>query len=99
MVEGRKEIDAIVNNPAKPTFDNTIVALERAGDLLSKITPIMFHLNGAETTADLQKAIREASPLLTEYGNDISLNDKLFTRVKAIWNQRDKLKLDTEGAM
>ena len=99
MVEGRKEIDVIVNNPAKPTFDNTIVALERAGDLLSRVTPIMFHLNGAETTPDLQKAIREASPLLTEYGNDISLNEKLFARVKAVWGQRDKLKLGTEEAM
>ena len=99
MAQGRKEIDAIVNNPAKPTFDNTIVALERAGDLLSRITLILFHLNGSETTPDLQKAVKEASPLLTEYGNDISLNDKLFARVKAVWEERDKLKLDTEGAM
>mgnify|MGYP002779182062 CR=1 FL=1 len=99
MAEGRQEVDVIVNNAAKPTFENTIVALERAGDKLSRITPILFHLNGAETTPDLQKVVREASPLLTEYGNDIQLNEKLFARVKSVWDGRDKLKLDAEGKM
>ena len=99
MAEGRQEVDVIVNNAAKPSFDNTIVALERAGDRLSRITPILFHLNGAETTPDLQKVVREASPLLTEYGNDIQLNEKLFARVKSVWDGRDKLKLDAEGKM
>lgn len=99
MKQGRAEIDLITNNTAKPTFENTIVALERAGDLMSRISPILFHLNGAETTPDLQKTVREISPLLTEYGNDIQLNEKLFTRVKAVWDQRSSLKLDTEGAM
>jgi peptidyl-dipeptidase Dcp len=99
MATGRKDIDAIVNNPAKPTFDNTIVALERAGELLSKITPILFHLNGAETTEAIQHTVKEASPLLTEYGNDISLNQKLFARVKAVWEQRSGLKLDKESDM
>ena len=99
MAEGRQEVDVIVNNAAKPSFDNTIVALERAGDRLSRITPILFHLNGAETTPDLQKVVREASPLLTEYGNDIQLNEKLFARVKSVWDSRDKLKLDAEGKM
>ena len=99
MTDGRKEIDQIVNNSAKPTFDNTIVALERAGELLSRISPILFHLNGAETTPDIQKTVKAVSPLLTEYGNDISLNDKLFARVKAVYDQRAKLKLDTESQM
>lgn len=99
MTLGRKEVDAIVNNPAKPTFQNTIIALEDAGQTLSRVTPILFHLNSAETTPDLQKTVREASPLLTEYGNDISLNEKLFARVKAVWDQRDKLKLNTEDRM
>lgn len=99
MTLGRKEIDAIVNNPAKPTFQNTIVALEDAGQTLSRVTPILFHLNSAETTPELQKTVREASPLLTEYGNDISLNEKLFARVKAVWDQKDKLKLNTEDQM
>jgi peptidyl-dipeptidase Dcp len=99
MAEGHQEVDVIVNNAAKPSFENTIVALERAGDKLSRITPILFHLNGAETTPELQKVVREASPLLTEYGNDIQLNEKLFARVKSVWDGRDKLKLDAEGKM
>jgi peptidyl-dipeptidase Dcp len=99
MAIGRRDIDAIVKNPAKPTFDNTIVALERAGELLSKITPILFHLNGAETTDAIQHTVKEASPLLTEYGNDISLNQQLFARVKTVWEQRSSLKLDKESEM
>ncbi len=99
MVRGRKDIETIIKNPAKPTFDNTIVALERAGELLSKVTPILFHLNGAETTDAIQQVVKEASPLLTEYGNDISLNQKLFARVKAVWEQRSSLKLDKESEM
>ena len=99
MAEGRKDVDAIINNPAKPTFENTIIALERAGEQLSKVSPILFHLNGAETTPEIQKTVKEASPLLTEYGNDISLNEKLFNKVKVVWDNREKLKLDTESAM
>ncbi|MCY7349081.1 MAG: M3 family metallopeptidase [Cytophagaceae bacterium] len=99
MTTGRSEIDAIANNPAKPTFENTIVALERAGEQLARITPILFHLNAAETTPQLQSTVKEASPLLTEYGNDISLNENLFARVKAVWEIRDELNLDAEGQM
>lgn len=99
MAQGKKEIDAIVNNKAKPTFENTIIALEQGGENVGKVSSILFHLNGAETNPEIQKTVREASPLLTEYGNDITLNDKLFARVKAVWDQRDKLKLDTESAM
>lgn len=99
MAEGRKEIDALINNPSQPTFENTILALEQGGGNVGKVSSILFHLNGAETTPEIQKIIREASPMLTEYGNDITLNDKLFARVKAVWDQRDKLKLDTESAM
>ncbi len=99
MAQGRKEIDIIVHNASKPTFQNTIVALENAGQQLSRVTPILFHLNSAETSPELQKVVREASPLLTEYGNDISLNEKLFARVKAVWDERDKLKLNKEDQM
>lgn len=99
MAQGKKEIDAIVDNKAKPTFENTIIALEQGGENVGKVSSILFHLNGAETNPEIQKTVREASPLLTEYGNDITLNDKLFARVKAVWDQRDKLKLDTESAM
>ncbi|WP_461040365.1 M3 family metallopeptidase [Spirosoma harenae] len=99
MTQGRSEIAAIVANPEKPTFENTIVALERSGDLLSKVTSVLFNLNSAETTPELQKIVKEASPLLSEYRNDISLNDKLFARVKAVYDQRASLKLNSESAM
>jgi len=99
MVDGRREIAAIVNNSAPPTFANTIVGLERTGDLLGKAVSVMFNLNSAETSPELQAVVREASPLLTEYGNDITLNDKLFARIKTVYDQRATLKLDPESAM
>jgi peptidyl-dipeptidase Dcp len=99
LAQGRKEIAAIVTNPAKPTFDNTIVALELSGDLLNKVTSVLFNLNSAETTPELQKIVKEASPLLSEYGNDITLNEKLFARIKSVYDQRASLKLDTERSM
>ncbi len=99
MTLGRKEIDAIANNPAQPSFDNTIVALERTGDQLGRAVSVMFNLNSAETSTELQAVVREASPLLTEYGNDITLNEKLFARIKTVYNNRKALKLDPESAM
>ncbi|MDB5241261.1 MAG: peptidase, partial [Spirosoma sp.] len=99
LAQGRKEVAAIVDNPAKPTFENTIVALERSGDLLSKVTSVLFNLNSAETTPELQKIVKEASPLLSEYGNDITLNEKLFARIKSVYEGRNSLKLDAEQAM
>ncbi|CCH01365.1 Oligopeptidase A [Fibrella aestuarina BUZ 2] len=99
IAAGRKEIEAIANSPAAPTFANTIVALERTGDELSRATSVLFNLNAAETSPELQGIVKEASPLLTEYGNDITLNPKLFARVKAVYDQRAKLKLDAESKM
>ena len=99
MVVGRKEIDAIVANPNQPTFANTVVALERSGDALSRATSVLFNLNAAETSPEMQKIVKEASSLLTEYGNDITLNDKLFARIKTVYDGQKTLKLDTESAM
>ncbi|MBO0933657.1 M3 family metallopeptidase [Fibrella aquatilis] len=96
---GRQEIDAIVANPDAPTFANTVVVLERSGDLLSRATSVLFNLNAAETSPEMQRIVKEASPLLTEYGNDITLNDRLFARIKAVYDQRVSLNLDTESAM
>jgi peptidyl-dipeptidase Dcp len=92
MEEGRKEISQIVNNKQKPTFSNTIVALEQAGSQLNKITKVLFHLNSAETSPEIQKNVREISPMLTEFSNDISLNQELFKRVAAVWAEKDKVK-------
>ena len=99
MSQGRTEVAAIVANPAKPTFDNTIVALEHSGELLGKVTSVLFNLNSAETTPELQEIVKQASPMLSEYGNDITLNEKLFARVKAVYDGRAGLKLDPESAM
>lgn len=81
----RAEIEAIVNNPAKPTFGNTIVALERQGALLARIEGIFFNLLEADTSDQMQEIALRVQPKLTELSNDISLNPALFARVKAVW--------------
>lgn len=99
MTAGRKEVDAIANNEAVPTFANTIVALERSGDLLSRVASVLFNLNAAETSPELQAIVKEVSPMLTEYGNDITLNDTLFARIKHVYDERESLQLDAESDM
>ena len=94
---GKKEVEKIIKNPAQPTFANTIVALERSGELVGKVTSVLFNLTSSQTSPELQKIAREASPILTAYSNDITLNDKLFGRIKKVYDQRASLKLDTES--
>ncbi len=96
ITEAKREIDAIVNNPEKPTFENSVLALEESGRLLSRVSNIFFNLNEAETSPEMQAAAREISPLITEYGNDVSLNEKLFARIKEVYDQREKLELTDE---
>ncbi|MFV8374597.1 M3 family metallopeptidase [Flavobacterium sp. LB1P71] len=92
----KAEIDAIVRNPTKPTFENTIEALAFSGDVLDRISSIFFNLNSAETNDEIQKIAQEVSPLLSEFGNDVRLNPDLFARVKTVYEQRDKLNLNPE---
>ena len=92
----RAEIEAIVNNPEAPTFENTIVAMEQSGQLLNRITGVFFCINGCMTSPEMQQIALNITPKLTELGNDISLNPELFERVKVVYNQRKKLKLDRE---
>lgn len=92
----KAEIDAIVRNPIKPTFENTIEALAFSGDVLDRISSIFFNLNSAETNDEIQKIAQEVSPLLSEFGNDIRLNPDLFARVKTVYEQREKLNLNPE---
>ena len=99
MAKGRREVAAIADSSDAPTFENTVIALERSGDLLGKVMAVLFNLNSAETTPELQQLVKDASPLLSEYRNDISLNEALFARVKAVYEQRDTLSLDPESAM
>jgi peptidyl-dipeptidase Dcp len=91
-----KEIDTIVNNTEAPTFENTLVAMEKTGELLNKVSRIFFHLNDADTS-DTRKAIaNDVTPLLSKHRNSISLNEKLFLRVKAVHEDGDKLNLNLE---
>ena len=94
----RADIDAIVNNPEAPTFENTIVAMERAGELLSRVTGVFFVLNNCDTNDEMQQIANNITPKLTELGNDISLNPELFKRVEAVYEQykRGELQLDQE---
>lgn len=96
IMMARTEINEIVGNTAEPDFENTIEALERAGEMLNRITPILFNLNSSDTTPELQAAAREVSPLLTGFANDISLNPELFLKVRAVYDVRNTLTLDPE---
>ena len=92
----KKEIDEIVNNPEPPTFKNTLEALDFSGQQLDRISSIFFNLNSAETNEEIQKIAQEVSPILSEFSNDITLNEGLFARIKAIYEERDSLDLTTE---
>lgn len=96
MKQQTAEINAIIKNTKAPTFENTIVALDNSGDLLDKVSSAFYNLMSAETNDDLQKIAQELSPKLTEHGNSIRLNEKLFERIKTVYNQKDKLKLTAE---
>ncbi|SFD36616.1 peptidyl-dipeptidase Dcp [Algibacter lectus] len=94
--QAKAEIDAIVNNTEAPSFENTIVALDFSGEQLDRISSIFFNLNSAETNETIQKIAQEVSPLLSEFGNDITLNEDLFKRVKAVYDNKNELNLTTE---
>ena len=96
MEDARAEIHAITDNPESPTFENTIEALEFSGQQLDRISSVFFNLNSAETNEEIQKTAQEVSPLLSEFSNDITLNEELFKRIKSVYGQKDKLDLTTE---
>jgi peptidyl-dipeptidase Dcp len=87
------EIDTIVKNPAAPDFSNTLGAFDAGGRLLSEVNSVFGALQGAETNPTIQSLAKEISPLLAAHGDNIRLNEKLFARVKAVYDQRDKLKI------
>ncbi|MCB0459246.1 MAG: M3 family metallopeptidase [Flavobacteriaceae bacterium] len=95
----KAEIDAIVNNPNVPTFENTIEALEFSGETLDRLSSVFFNLNSAETNEEIQKIAQEVSPLLSEFSNDIRLNKELFKRVQMIYDIKDEMSLTPEQNM
>ncbi|WP_373494400.1 M3 family metallopeptidase [Aquiflexum sp.] len=96
MKQQQEEIDAIVNDTEDPTFENTIEAMEFSGDLLSRTNTVFSNLNSANTNDELQAIAREMAPELSKHSDNINLNEKLFARVKAIWDQKDNLNLNPE---
>ncbi|KAB1067498.1 M3 family metallopeptidase [Tamlana haliotis] len=92
----KKEIDSITNNTEKPSFENTIEALDFSGEQLDRLGSIFFNLNSAETNETIQNIAQEVSPLLSEFSNDITLNEALFKRVKAVYDAKDDLDLTVE---
>lgn len=92
----KAEIKAIINNKKEPTFDNTIKELAYSGQLLSGISRVFGALNSANTNDSLQAISRELSPLSSKHNDDINLNDTLFQRVKSVYDNKDKFKLDEE---
>ncbi len=96
IAQARAEIDSIINNSEAPTFENTIEALDFSGQELDRLSSIFFNLNSAETCDEMQKIAQDVSPLLTAFGNDIALNEDLFKRVKAVYDQKDQLTLTPE---
>jgi len=90
------EILKIADNAEQADFENTVAALDRAGETLGRITSVLFNLNSAETCKALQEAAQEVSPLLTRFSNDITLNEKLFQRIKIVFESRESSELITE---
>lgn len=94
--KAKREIDDIVNNTESPTFENTIESLEFSGQELDRLSSIFFNLNSAETNDEIQNIAQEVSPLLSEFGNDITLNEDLFKRIKSVYDSNSDLKLTAE---
>lgn len=92
--EQEAEIDAIVNSTNEPTFENTIMALQNSGEILRKVSSVFYGVNSAETNPTMQRIAREVSPLMTKHGDNISLNEKLFQRIKTLYENKENLGLD-----
>ena len=96
ITQSEKEIDTIANNPAEATFENTIEALAYSGEQLDRVSSIFFNLNSAETNDEIQKIAQEVSPILTEFSSKISQNEKLFQRIKKVFDEKENLDLNEE---
>ena len=96
IATAKAEIDAIINNDAAPTFENVIEALEFSGNALDRLSSIFFNLNSAETNDEMQKIAQEVTPLLTDFSNDITLNEVLFLKIKNVSDKKSTLNLSTE---
>jgi len=100
FIEGIKqhdaEIAAIADNTAEPTFDNTILPFDKSGKVLTRVSKVFFNMTEANTTEQLQRIAEKVSPLLSKHNDDVSMNPKLFARIKAIYDKRQQLNLDPQ---
>ncbi len=92
----RDELDLIINNSEKPTFENTIAAIEKSGKLLTKVSRVFFNISGSNGNDETQKIAEKITPELSKLSNDIYLNEKLFQRIKSINDEKEKLNLTSE---
>jgi peptidyl-dipeptidase Dcp len=97
MKQQRAEVDAIAANPEPPTFANTIVAMEKTGELLTRVAKVFFNMDQSNTNPTIQKIKAEVAPKLAAHNDAIYLNPKLYARVKAVYEKRDQLGLDPES--
>jgi peptidyl-dipeptidase Dcp len=97
MAEERKEIDAIARNPVAPDFENTLVAMERSGQLLDRVSSVFFNLNASNTNPEILKIASEIAPKLSAHRDAIALDPVLFARIDAVYQKRATLKLDPES--
>ena len=97
MAEQRAEVDAIANNPEAPTFENTIVALEKTGSLLNRAGAVFGNLAGAHTNPEIQKVQAALAPKFAAHQDAIVLDGKLFARIKSLHDKRDSLGLDDQS--
>jgi peptidyl-dipeptidase Dcp len=98
IAKHQAEIDTIANNPQPATFENTILAMENAGELLANVNTVFSNLNSANTNKEIQNIAKETAPNLSAHRDNIYLNEKLFARVKLLWNQKESLGLNLEQA-
>ena len=94
--ESLEAIDKITNQTSQPSFDNTIDALQNIGEFLERNSALLFNLNSAETSEEIQKITQQASPILTKFQNDVRLNQALFERIKTVYENRENENLTTE---
>ena len=99
IISAKEEIKVITENLHPATFENTIAALDRTGESLGRVSSILFNLNSAETSKELQAVAQEVSPILTRFSNDITLDEKLFERIRKIFENKEKSGLNTEQLM
>lgn len=96
MKQQNAEIEALISNNEEPTFDNTILAFDRSGMLLTRVRRVFSNLNDANTNDQMQAIARQIDPLLSKHQDDIYLNEKLFARIKTVYEKRHEIKLDSQ---